>query len=947
MRAEDGQRLRDLGQLAVEKQFVALGWGPIRNPSQDFGTDLYCQVRDARRFERGLIIGVQVKTGRSYFDRPKRVKRELVGWWYPENKNKHRDKDHFDYWATHTIPHILVLHEPDSATSYWVRVTRDSIVSTGDGNKILVPKDQVLDGSRLDDLYAIAAEQRPTVSWEGSIWRGGLEQLAPGERLRFALLAPRLVAPHQNAGYQRPIGAVEAVALCAQGRVNDLDGFAEKFSEVPDLQDLRGNMAWDWRFAAALRARVCDGDVEQLREAAASAPDPARRAAAVVALACGLYGVGRLDDAMAELSKVITGDASPPVDHAWLLVQRSRFDLELGEIGDARSDAMAAAKCLAGSEGDVSASAVRAAAASLVWSAAAWQQGNLGDVVAAADTPTAWWRAQTIASALREGVDRILGSWVDDGTITFIFEDRLHNGLLAAVMASDLSGAHGNWRAELALLAKEDLLAAHHRADLGAISEAIDDLRRSGDHPNLKRAAGRIRSTGPLSALGQAVRRVGLGLWTRTTVRSNLVLWDEAGDLLDTELATAAAAVCLDGLSGRPAPQLKPARLDPAVYLGLELASSLRQLLPAADDATTERTAEWLATLPDEPHPLLCTELPSLVGNLRIGVLDGGQRNKLRRLANRIQHERVSTRILAWLAAHDDDEASDALLRSAQQGSVEALRAIGDISQLGSDGAALHIERLASGCRGIIEAANGPPTSARPFGGGPSLAALALLNLAFPSQAHWDVLFQILAHPVVFLADKSAILDVASARPARLPEAVAERLVSMLPTLYRSRGLAIPGESSSVEGAAGRLSIALGHDVDAAMVRLAAGGRDGRVNLAQALSTLDRPDVGSLLATMAFDPDTEVRFHAVAAIAGRVAQGRSGNADRAVVERLVDADETLSAEAILHGSRQVARSSEEMRALLERLSGHPAGAVRATARLRLAKWSSVAPSPHS
>ena len=57
MRASEAGLTGSAGQLAVETQFVALGWGVSRNPTEhDLGTDQWVMVRDARRFDVGGLI---------------------------------------------------------------------------------------------------------------------------------------------------------------------------------------------------------------------------------------------------------------------------------------------------------------------------------------------------------------------------------------------------------------------------------------------------------------------------------------------------------------------------------------------------------------------------------------------------------------------------------------------------------------------------------------------------------------------------------------------------------------------------------------------------------------------------------------------------------------------------------------------------------------------------
>ncbi len=103
MRASPQGQSGPQGQSEVKAEFEALGWGPLVNPEHDLGTDLYCQVRDRRRFDLGLFVGVQVKSGPSYFKEAVVAEGgEVEGWWYREE-----DGDHFDYWIDHSIPHLI------------------------------------------------------------------------------------------------------------------------------------------------------------------------------------------------------------------------------------------------------------------------------------------------------------------------------------------------------------------------------------------------------------------------------------------------------------------------------------------------------------------------------------------------------------------------------------------------------------------------------------------------------------------------------------------------------------------------------------------------------------------------------------------------------------------------------------------------------------------------
>ncbi|WP_270242055.1 DUF4365 domain-containing protein, partial [Kocuria marina] len=63
MRAGRNERIGASGETKVKAKFEDLGWGASPNPTEhDLGTDLWVHARDARRFDLGVIVGVQVKS---------------------------------------------------------------------------------------------------------------------------------------------------------------------------------------------------------------------------------------------------------------------------------------------------------------------------------------------------------------------------------------------------------------------------------------------------------------------------------------------------------------------------------------------------------------------------------------------------------------------------------------------------------------------------------------------------------------------------------------------------------------------------------------------------------------------------------------------------------------------------------------------------------------------
>jgi hypothetical protein len=252
VRASQQEQTGGVGISEVTAALQRIGWGPVAlNAQHDLGTDLFVLARDARRFDLGLVVGVQVKAGPSYFDQPAHAEDgSLRGWWYYEPQ-----VDHFDAWVTHGLPHLLVLHDLDSRVSYWVHVTAQAVEATGQGAKLLVPVDQTIDPEHLDALLAVAASHKPVIGLEGTTWAASASNIAPARRLRYALLVPRLVAPHRNTGFATVIGPEQAVALLAQGRVRDLTIFADKHPAVPGLEEASASR--DWGGGLSLPSGAC------------------------------------------------------------------------------------------------------------------------------------------------------------------------------------------------------------------------------------------------------------------------------------------------------------------------------------------------------------------------------------------------------------------------------------------------------------------------------------------------------------------------------------------------------------------------------------------------------------------------------------------------------------------------------------------------------------------
>jgi hypothetical protein len=131
MRAPKTEATGTGGEYEVAAKFAYMGWAAMIEAKHDNGVDIVARPRDARRFELGMYLGVQVKTGRSWFTYPKKDENgEISGWWY-------RDDDGTDLGARARFPtpQIVLLHDPKTSKSYWQHVTAEQSARPATGRK--------------------------------------------------------------------------------------------------------------------------------------------------------------------------------------------------------------------------------------------------------------------------------------------------------------------------------------------------------------------------------------------------------------------------------------------------------------------------------------------------------------------------------------------------------------------------------------------------------------------------------------------------------------------------------------------------------------------------------------------------------------------------------------------------------------------------------------------
>jgi hypothetical protein len=383
---------------------------------------------------------------------------------------------------------LVVLYDLETRTAYWEHVTADKVVSTGVGAKILIPLASTVDEDHRQALLEVAASQRPRIEIEGTAW-SGIESIEPLDRLRYAMIVPRLVAPHPNAGRDHDPTPEEAVALLVQARLRELNDTPVRGREGSAVS------SWMLRFVDAMRERVTGEGTGAIVALIEDAPDPAKRTAATVAAATALIEDEDADRAVELLEGALMHDDADPVDHAWLQVQHARACAEVGRLEDARSEAVLVQTVRRNAPTDVTASALAGAAGILLFNTASWGQHDIADVIAGADTAAGWWQNQTTSRALFALAERSFRGWGQDISVTIAAEDVVNNQLVSASLLASHAGEQADWCNITALLGRDHLLRLDRDATPEDAAAGLMSLRLAGHERPLKLACNALPPT--------------------------------------------------------------------------------------------------------------------------------------------------------------------------------------------------------------------------------------------------------------------------------------------------------------------------------------------------------------------------------------------------------------------------------------------------------------------
>ncbi|WP_078285407.1 DUF4365 domain-containing protein [Mycobacteroides chelonae] len=918
MRADRSGLTGSQGQTAVEQQFVQLNWGVARNPTEhDLGTDLWLMARDVRRFDLGALIGAQVKTGPSFFARVELDEAGTVtGWWYYDS-----DGDHFKYWAEHTVPHILILHDLAHAVSYWVHVTSDRIVSTGKGSKILVPASNRVDLDHADTLLEVALGGREPIRWEGSVWQGGRHVLEP-DRLRYALLTPRLIAPHRNLAVSE-LSPEEAIAMLIKMRLTELRPSRSRYSasKAPNLAGCRESPDWRWRLYAALYDCIAEGQgSDALRDLAqddsASAP---QRAAATAMSAALLMELNLPLDALTVIEPLLQSDDCSPTDHAWLLVHRARCLADIGEVDRAIELAIQVQGLRNSHPGDPTAMAIVGSAADMIFSLSDWGASPIADVIAGQDTLAAWWRTQEVAFGFEFKAEEDFKRWAQDSSISWGKSDQTWLRLRAASLIAGATGDHRAWRRAAVQLAQHILTTAEGHPD--ATHSAFSLLRSAGDTKSIELAVPHIIRSGSLPAVRTCCKQINLDVSTRTTLRSDIAFIEHAADILPANEADQHAQWALNVLED---PSTLHQRLKPSFDVVDALLDMLVNLVPALSHTQLRAVIDHITSLPPQQDQMAAHGYGRIIYEVPQNAWCATDINAIRIRTD--DNFELQEEFEAVVAAADESHRTGLEERIAA-GDWAALEAFGDVRDLSSD----TVEPLVAELSNAITTEVSRIRSGQSGRGGRNPAAtLVIVNAWHPDYANWRPIIEILSTTNGYTYHLKRPLQVLHRLGSQVPLAIAEELEPILRELMTSdpRARRLTGDPDVRGHAAAALeSTQPGGVTEGELWDMTLGSHEQRVGTVQVLAARRQVEKLDALVAIANDSDPRVSGAVANLLVGWLSDDPVNEHVKVLLRRLIEFGSMSIARAVAAGLNGTGRNSE-LDEIATILSGHASAFIR-------------------
>ena len=682
---------------------------------RSLGTDFLIFIRDHQHFDLGGFIKVQVK------NRPSLMKNlsadnGRVGWWV-------RDFTYHD----DPFPRLLVLFDENSEEAYWVHVTKDKVLGTGQEQKIFVPRENVINNESVDSLVEVAFGKLPQPA--------ELPGVPDADRLRYALIAPQLIVPHPHLPL-RTLSSAEAIALLSLAQMLMLKGTME-YKITGALRSLHDDPSW--RLYSALFKWIDKRRTDAILSFPSANVEANIAAAAGVIKATVLFeehlpqrACEILKDALAER------DDYNPVDLAWLQVHLARNLIEIGEFDEAWDLALEASLIGRREYQDPTARYVAGVAMEFVFQlndlTGRQEAENLfRTIMKYSPDSSSWLRTQILAGGLTDFIEKNYPQWRD---AEIILGKEYDNTILKAHSTSLMTGfaadAHA-WRHAAAAFACYSLLSA---ASTDELVYALNILRVAGAQDELELATSQFLHFGPAEPLARIMNELSLEDATKSSLPCDFALVGNCVALLDTRTVDNHALWLLNELKNPS----KTYVFGISRWYENEIIQVLAKIYGACSSEVMAKIQDYLITIPGIQDLRLAASYAELIKSIIADDLNQGKEwdsEKLQKLVARgnIDNKLLKGTIEQLRAVHDTNY--DRLFGKIRIGDLNALASWQDFDNL-PDGivqrAVLHLANLVDHI--IATAASGtlPGSYSRSYS---HLSILVHLNISHPHCANW------------------------------------------------------------------------------------------------------------------------------------------------------------------------------------------------------------------
>ena len=677
--------------------------------------DLLVFVRDHQHFDLGGFIKVQVKNRPSLTESPS-TDNGRVGWWV-------RDFTYHD----DSFPRLLVLFDENSEEAYWVHVTKDKVLGTGQEQKIFVPKENVINNESVDSLVAVAFGKLPQPA--------ELPGVPDADRLRYALIAPQLIVPHPHLPL-RTLSSAEAIALLSLAQMLMLKGTME-YKITGALRSHHDDPSW--RLYSALFKWIGKRQTDAILSFP-SANVEANVAAAAEAIKATVLFEEHLPQRACEVLKdaLAARDDYNPVDLAWLQVHLARNLIEIGEFDEAWDLALEASLIGRREYQDPTARYVAGVAMEFVFQlndlTGRQEAENLfRTIMKYSPDSSSWLRTQILAGGLTDFIEKNYPQWRD---AEIILGKEYDNTILKAHSTSLMTGFAADvnaWRHAAAAFACYCLLSA---ASTDELVYALNILRVAGAQDELELATSQFLHFGPAEPLARIMNELSLEDATKSSLPCDFALVGNCVALLDTSTTDNHALWLLKELKNPS----KTYVFGVSRWYENEIIQVLAKIYGACSSEVMAKIQDYLITIPGIQDLELAASYAKLIKSIIVDDLNQGKEwdsEKLQTLVTRgnIDNELLKGTIEQLRAVHDTNY--DRLFGKIRIGDLNALASWQDFDNL-PDGivqrAVLHLANLVDHI--IATAASGtlPGSYSRSYS---HLSILVRLNISHPHCAHW------------------------------------------------------------------------------------------------------------------------------------------------------------------------------------------------------------------